>query len=128
MTTTASIAHEHLIDEGKEFVATLVAASPSQLTACQGWTVHEIAAHVAAGSEERANLIENHLAGGQQRATRSFEERERPYREMDDSALRTLLFEQVERSIHASQRECRRFRDALSQRAFPAPMGHHRTR
>jgi hypothetical protein len=50
MTTTASIAPDHLIDEGKEFVATLLAASPSQLTACEGWTVHEITAHVAAGS------------------------------------------------------------------------------
>jgi hypothetical protein len=104
MTSIAGIAHDHPIDEGKEFLATLLAASSSQLTACEGWTVHEITAHVAAGSEERANLIENHLAGGQQRGTRSFEERERPYREIDDAALRTLLFEQVERSIHASQR------------------------
>jgi hypothetical protein len=104
MTTTASIAPDHLIDEGKEFVATLLAASPSQLTACEGWTVHDITAHLAAGSGEIADLIENHLAGGQQRATRLFEERERPYREMDDVALRERLFEQVARSINARQR------------------------
>lgn len=113
MTTTSSTAHEPIIDEGKEFVTTLLGASPSQLTACQGWTVHEITAHVAAGSEERANLIENHLAGGRQRATRSFEERERPYRELDDSTLRTLLFEQVDRSIHASKRLAERPDDAV---------------
>lgn len=104
MTTTASIAPDHLIDEGKEFVATLLAASPSQLTACEGWTVHDITAHLAAGSGEIADLIENHLAGGPQRVTRSFEERERPYREMDDVALRKILFEQVARSINARQR------------------------
>ena len=80
------------------------AASLSQLTACEGWTVHDITAHLAAGSGEMADLIENHLAGGQQRATRSFEERERPYREMDDVALRERLFEQVARSINARQR------------------------
>jgi hypothetical protein len=104
MTSTSDIVHVPFVDEGAEFVATLLAAPPSQLTACQGWTVHEITAHLAAGSREIADLIENHLAGGEPRATRSFEERERPCREMDDATLRTLLFEQVARSTTARER------------------------
>ncbi|MHB8190081.1 MAG: maleylpyruvate isomerase N-terminal domain-containing protein [Ferrimicrobium sp.] len=92
------------IDEGKEFVATLLDASPSQLTACRGWTVHEVTAHLAAGSAEIADLIEGHLDGAHSRATRSFEEREAPYRVMDDPTLRIRLFEQVERSKQARQR------------------------
>jgi hypothetical protein len=74
MTTAGNLQAEPLMDEGKEFIAALRAASPRQLTACQGWTVHEVTAHMAAGSEERANLVENHLAGAVPRATRSFED------------------------------------------------------
>ena len=100
-------------NEGEAFVATLLAASPSQLTACQGWTVHEVTAHLAAGSEEIADLIESHLAGAGPRPTRSFNEREAPYRAMDDATLRRHLFEQVERSGHARQRLAHRASDAV---------------
>lgn len=92
------------INEGETFVATLLAASPSQLTACRGWMVHEVTAHLAAGSEEIADLIESHLAGAGLRPTRSFDEREAPYRAMDDPTLSRHFFEQVERSKQARQR------------------------
>ena len=102
-----------LADEGEAFVATLLAASPSQLTACRGWTAHEVTAHLAAGSEEIADLIEGHLAGAGPRPTRSFEEREAPYRAMDDPTLRRHFFEQVERSKQARQRLARDADDAV---------------
>ncbi|MHB1784968.1 MAG: maleylpyruvate isomerase N-terminal domain-containing protein [Acidimicrobiales bacterium] len=101
------------LDEGEAFVATLLAASPSQLTACRGWTVHEVTAHLAAGSEEIADLIESHLAGAGPRPTRSFEEREAPYRAMDDARLRGRFFEQVERSKQARQRLAHHADDAV---------------
>ena len=59
--TKASAVPESSIDEGKEFVATLLGTVPSRLTACKGWTVHEITAHLAAGSQEITDLIEDHL-------------------------------------------------------------------
>lgn len=103
----------NVIEEGEAFVATLLAASPSQLTACRGWTVHEVTAHLAAGSEEIADLIESHLAGAGPRPTRSFDEREAPYRAMDDPTLRRRFFEQVERSKQARQRLARDADDAV---------------
>jgi len=102
-----------VIEEGAAFVATLLAASPSQLTACRGWTVHEVTAHVAAASEETADLTESHLAGFGPRPTRSFDEREAPYRAMDDPTLRRHRFEQVERSKQARQRLARDADDAV---------------
>ncbi len=101
------------LDEGEAFVATLLAASPSQLTACRGWTAHEVTAHLAAGSQEIADLIESHLAGAGPRPTRSFEEREAPYRAMDDAELRGRFFEQVERSKQARQRLAHHADDAV---------------
>jgi hypothetical protein len=114
MTDSRSAVEESRIDEGKEFLATLLAASPSQLTACRGWTVHEITAHLAAGSQETADLIEDHLGGMESRATRSFEEREAPYRAMEDSILRDHLFEQVERSTQAKARLALEADDAVT--------------
>lgn len=104
MTDTQNTVTEFRTDEAKEFTATLLAASPLRLTACRGWTVHELTAHLAAGSQEIADLIEDHLAGAEPRSTRSFEEREAPYRAMEDSALRDALFDQVERSKQARGR------------------------
>jgi hypothetical protein len=101
------------IDEGAAFLATLLAADPSRLTACRGWTVHEITAHLAAGSQEIADLIEDHLAGVRPRDTRAFEEREAPYRAMEDSALRARLFEQVGRSTRARGQLAHQSSDAV---------------
>lgn len=103
----------NLIDDGEAFVATLLAASPSQPTACQGWTAHEVTAHLAAGSQEIADLIESHLAGAGPRPTRSFDEREAHCRVMDDPTLRGRFFEQVERSKQARQRLARDADDAV---------------
>jgi uncharacterized protein (TIGR03083 family) len=113
MDDVANAENVSVIEEGEAFVATLLAASPLQLTACRGWTVHEITVHLAAGSEEIADLIEGHLGGAGPRPTRSFDEREAPYRAMDDPTLRRHFFEQVERSSKARQRLARDADDAV---------------
>ncbi len=113
MNDGANAENVSLADEGEAFVATLLAASPSQLTACRGWTTHEVTAHLAAGSEEIADLIESHLAGAGPRPTRSFDEREAPYRAMDDATLRRRFFETVERSGQARLRLARDANDTV---------------
>ena len=46
------------IDEVAEFVTTLLSTPAHRLTACRGWTAHELVAHLAAGAAEEADLIE----------------------------------------------------------------------
>jgi predicted amidohydrolase len=65
--------------------ALIATASEIQSTAPtwdSGWSAHEVLAHVAASAQERANLIEEHLTGQSARPTRTFEEREPPFRAM----------------------------------------------
>lgn len=57
------------------------------VSACDGWTAHEITAHLMAAAAEVIRHLEPHLAGEPVPATRSFEEREPPYRAMNDQAL-----------------------------------------
>ena len=100
------------IDEVGEFVATLFATPASRLTACRGWTAHELVAHLAAGAAEEADLIEAHLAGAPGHATRLHEAREQPYRSMPDPQLRDELV------THAARLEV-----ALEQLAAVDPAG-----
>lgn len=95
---TVTVVQDRSFAEHDQFVQTLMATPPTRLTACRGWTAHEITAHVAAGSAETADLIEDHLAGVASRPTRGFEERERPMRALDDDTLRERFFEQVARA------------------------------
>jgi uncharacterized protein (TIGR03083 family) len=83
-----------MVDEVGEFVETLVATPAHRLTACPGWTAHELVAHLAAGASEEAALIEAHLAGLPDRHTEPFESREQPYRSLPDAELRNRLFEE----------------------------------
>ena len=76
------------IDEVAEFVSTLFATPAHRLTACRGWTAHELVAHLAAGAAEEADLIESHLARAPERPTRTHEARELPYRALPDPELR----------------------------------------
>lgn len=78
-----------------EFVAFLTAVRdlpPQAPTACPGWTVHDLLAHVVAGAQEIARLVEEAVAGGPVSGTRAFEEREAPLRAVADPELRNLLF------------------------------------
>ena len=49
--------------EGKALMSTLDEAAPTHPTACAGWTARDIVAHLAAGPQEIADLIEEKLAG-----------------------------------------------------------------
>lgn len=82
----------------EEFLSTLNSLPADAPTACEGWTAHEIAAHLAAGIEEVAELIEDTVNEVPPRTTRGFEEREAPYREMDNVDVRQALGKIVERA------------------------------
>ena len=69
-------------DAGRAIVARLRDLSPTAPTACACWTAHHVAAHLAAGAREIADLAEDRAAGRPPRPTRAFEEREQPYRAM----------------------------------------------
>jgi uncharacterized protein (TIGR03083 family) len=70
-------------------------------TACTAWTVRHVAAHLAAGAKELADLIEESLAGRPERATRRFEEREAPMRALPDDELRQRMVTENRRKVAA---------------------------
>lgn len=75
----------------RAFVSALSNVEATAPTWCLGWSAHEVVAHVTAAAEERANLIEEYLAGRPSRPTRSREEREPPFRALPDTSLRDRL-------------------------------------
>ena len=79
--TTTDIRPTTDLDEVAELFQALLDRPGDAPTACPGWTAHELLAHLAAGAQEEASLIEAHLAGEPSRPTRAFDERERPFRE-----------------------------------------------
>jgi hypothetical protein len=89
------------MSEAHAMGSVLAEADPSARTACAGWTVHEITAHLAAGSTEIADLIEARLAGRHDRATRGFEEREAPLRALSHDALLGRLAVGIQRKLSA---------------------------
>jgi uncharacterized protein (TIGR03083 family) len=91
MTATLNLRDEAM----RELISTLSALQPSAPTWCPGWSAHELTAHVTAAAEERANLIEDHLAGRPSRPTRTWEVREPPFRVMPDAELRERLVEEA---------------------------------
>jgi Mycothiol maleylpyruvate isomerase N-terminal domain len=86
------------------FVDTLMSVDSQTPTACAGWSVQELTAHLAAGSAEIADLVELELAGGRARPTRDFEERERPYRSLSPKKLRRAFFREALRATVAVER------------------------
>jgi uncharacterized protein (TIGR03083 family) len=86
------------------FVEAMQSADPGAQTQCSGWTLHELTAHVAAGSAELADLIELDLTGATSRPTRDFEEREAPYRALPPRQLRRRFFEEALRAIVAVEK------------------------
>ncbi len=65
-------------NEAEAFLATMDAAAPEAVSACEGWTTHEIAAHVDGIAVEVLRHLEPYLQGDAVPATRGFEEREAP--------------------------------------------------
>jgi uncharacterized protein (TIGR03083 family) len=91
------------VHEGQALIATLDQVAPSAPTACSGWTAHDVVAHLAAGSKEIADLIEEKLSGQPTRPTRGFEDREIPFRALPNVELRAVWARQVQRKTEAQQ-------------------------
>jgi uncharacterized protein (TIGR03083 family) len=89
--TTTTGPGPRAFDEIEELLITLLATPPTRMTACRGWTVHELVAHLAAGAAEEAALIAGAVADEPSRPTRSHAEREEPYRLLPDDVLRERL-------------------------------------
>jgi len=86
------------------FISSVSRLPASAPTWCSGWSAHDLTAHVTAAAEERADLIDDHLAGKPSRATRSWQVREPPFRAMPDAVLRERLQEHAvrfERNVSA---------------------------
>jgi uncharacterized protein (TIGR03083 family) len=87
-------------DEAEAFLAVLQSLPPQAVTACRGWTTHELTAHLASGADALANQIEAHFEGRAIPAFGTWEEREPAYQAIDDPALRRRL-EEAERRMNA---------------------------
>jgi hypothetical protein len=48
--------------EGEALLTAIDSLPSSAPTACDGWTAHDIAAHLAAGAKETADFVEESLA------------------------------------------------------------------
>jgi uncharacterized protein (TIGR03083 family) len=77
--------------------------APTVPTACAGWTAHDIAAHLAAGSKEIADLIEEKLAGKPVRPTQLWEDREPAFRALPDDELRATWAHHIQRKVEAQE-------------------------
>jgi uncharacterized protein (TIGR03083 family) len=74
--------------EAAAFLETLEGMPPQAVTACRGWTTHELVAHLTSGAEALANQVEAKLDGRTVPAFGTWDEREPPYRALDDKTLR----------------------------------------
>lgn len=68
--------------EAEAFLDARQHGAPEGVSACEGWTAHEVTAHLAAAAAEIVRHPEPYLDGRPVPATRSSEEREPPYRAM----------------------------------------------
>ena len=73
--------------EADAFLATIDAAAPNAVSACAGWTTHEIAAHVTGIAREVTRHLEPYLQGEPVPKTRGFEEREAPLQALEHADL-----------------------------------------
>ena len=73
--------------EAEAFLDARQYTDPDVVSACEGWTAHDVTAHLAAAAAEVTRHLQPYLQGEQVPATRSFEEREPPYRALDDAIL-----------------------------------------
>jgi Mycothiol maleylpyruvate isomerase N-terminal domain len=83
--------------EADAFLTAIDQAAPEAVSACDGWTTHEIAAHVAGIAVEVIRHLEPYLQGDPVPETRSFEEREAPLQAIEHPALLSRLDAEEER-------------------------------
>lgn len=74
-------------EEATAFLDACGSVPARAVSACPGWTAHEVAAHLAAAAAEVTRHLEPYLRGEPVPATRTFEERELPYRAMGHAGL-----------------------------------------
>jgi uncharacterized protein (TIGR03083 family) len=89
------------IREVAAFLATLDDTPPDAVTACRGWTTHEIIAHLTSGADAFANQVEAHLDGRPVPEFGAWDVREPPYRALDDAVLRRRLVAAEQRMTEA---------------------------
>jgi hypothetical protein len=77
--------------EADAFLTTVDATPPDTVSACDGWTTHEVTAHVLGIAVEVIRHLDPFLQGEPVPETRTFEEREAPLRELDDRTLLSRL-------------------------------------
>ncbi|OBJ47850.1 hypothetical protein A9W95_05955 [Mycobacterium sp. 1423905.2] len=78
------------------------ARRPDAGTWCEGWTVRDVLIHNTGNADEFTRVLQAHM---NQRPvpTRSFEEREAPYRAMTDTDLWSAFIERCERLIDTTE-------------------------
>ena len=83
--------------EADAFLTAIDQTAPEAVSACDGWTTHEIAVHVAGIAVEVIRHLEPYLQGDPVPQTRSFEEREAPLQAIGHPALLSRLDAEEER-------------------------------
>src|SRR6201996_8342130 len=89
--------------EAVAFITTIDQTAPQAVSACEGWTTHEIAAHVTGIAVEVIRHLDPYLNGDPVPKTRSFEEREAPLQAIEHQVLL--------RRLEAEEERMRRFVD-----------------
>lgn len=98
--------------EAHAFLDSVHNSSPHTVSACVGWTTHQIAAHVTGIAIEVIRHLDPYLQGDPVPKTRSFEEREAPLQAADHATLlrrldneearmRAIVAEVLDREPHA---------------------------
>jgi hypothetical protein len=77
--------------EAEAFLTTIDVRDPSGISSCEGWTTHEIAAHVTGIAVEVNRHLDPFLQGDPVPKTRTFELREAPLQAMDHADLLNRL-------------------------------------
>jgi uncharacterized protein (TIGR03083 family) len=73
------------------FLDALHYTAPQVVSACEGWTAHEVTAHLTGIVVEISRHLSPYLAGEPVPETCSFEEREAPFQAMGDAELSRVL-------------------------------------
>jgi hypothetical protein len=77
--------------EADAFLATIDQTAPEAVSACDGWTTHEVAAHVTGIAVEVIRHLEPYQQGDSVPETRSFEQREAPLQALPHDILLARL-------------------------------------
>jgi Mycothiol maleylpyruvate isomerase N-terminal domain len=80
--------------ELEPFVTAVQQRRPDTGTWCEAWTVRDVVVHQTGNAEELARVLDAHLAG-ESVSTRSFEEREPPFRALNDADLWTAFLDKM---------------------------------